>query len=159
MAIDDGTMVGTVAGQYRQNRPSMGNAWIGVELPQLGAGASTLSMHWRIWMRTGSHIFAFHRSIGETEDPFGTDVIANVGERYDRRAPPTVVFNAFVRHRSVPEGDLLGRLPRLGLSLSQPAARRLLLDRRPSGTPPRGGVNLPRVKPGSAIRWALRLGG
>ena len=57
----------------------------------------------------GGHIFAFHRSIGETEDPFGSDALDERWEqRYDRRAPPTVVFNgtAYVIG-SVPEGDSL----------------------------------------------------
>lgn len=57
----------------------------------------------------GGHIFAFHRSIGETEDPFGTDVLdQRWEERYDRRAPPTVVFNGTTYViGSVPEGDSL----------------------------------------------------
>ena len=57
----------------------------------------------------GGHIFAFHRSIGETEDPFGTDALdQRWEERYDRRAPPTVVFNGSTYViGSVPEGDSL----------------------------------------------------
>lgn len=38
--------------------------------------------------------YMFHRSIGETQDPFGTDELDERWEsRYDRRAPPTAVFN------------------------------------------------------------------
>ena len=57
----------------------------------------------------GGHIFAFHRSIGETEDPFGSDALDERWEqRYDRRAPPTVVFNGTTYViGSVPEGDSL----------------------------------------------------
>ena len=57
----------------------------------------------------GGHIFSFHRSIGETEDPFGSDALdERWEERYDRRAPPTVVFNGTTYViGSVPEGDSL----------------------------------------------------
>lgn len=57
----------------------------------------------------GGAIFSFHRSIGETEDPFGTDELdERWEERYDRRAPPTVVFNGTTMViGSVPEGDSL----------------------------------------------------
>lgn len=57
----------------------------------------------------GGTIFAFHRSIGETEDPFGTDALdERWEERYDRRAPPTVVFNGSTYViGSVPEGESL----------------------------------------------------
>tara|TARA_B100001113_G_scaffold316346_1_gene283079 strand:- start:2594 stop:3514 length:921 start_codon:yes stop_codon:yes gene_type:complete len=57
----------------------------------------------------GGQIFAFHRSIGETEDPFGTETLdQRWEERYDRRAPPTVVFNGTTYViGSVPAGDSL----------------------------------------------------
>jgi len=57
----------------------------------------------------GGSIFSFHRSIGETEDPFGTDALDERWEqRYDRRAPPTVVFNGTTMViGSVAEGDSL----------------------------------------------------
>ena len=38
--------------------------------------------------------YNFHRSIGETQDPFGTDVLDLRWEsRYGQRIPPTVIFN------------------------------------------------------------------
>lgn len=55
------------------------------------------------------HVFSFHRSIGEAEDPFGTQVLdERWEERYSRRAPPTVVFNGSTMVvGSVPEGASL----------------------------------------------------
>ncbi len=55
------------------------------------------------------HVFAFHRSIGEVEDPFGTQELdERWEERYNRRAPPTVVFNGTTMViGSVPEGESL----------------------------------------------------
>ena len=38
--------------------------------------------------------YNFHRSIGETQDPFGTDVLDQRWDaRYGQRVPPTVIFN------------------------------------------------------------------
>lgn len=40
------------------------------------------------------NIYAFHRSIGETEDPFGSESLdKRWEERYDERLPPTVVMH------------------------------------------------------------------
>ena len=57
----------------------------------------------------GGHIFAFHRSIGEPEDPFGTDALDERWEdRYESRQAPTVVFNGTTLVRgSVPTGASL----------------------------------------------------
>jgi thiol-disulfide isomerase/thioredoxin len=55
------------------------------------------------------HVFSFHRSIGEVEDPFGTQELdERWEERYSRRAPPTVVFNGSTMViGSIPEGESL----------------------------------------------------
>ena len=53
--------------------------------------------------------YMFHRSIGETQDPFGTDELDERWEsRYDRRAPPTAVFNGTeMKIGSVADGESL----------------------------------------------------
>jgi len=53
--------------------------------------------------------YNFHRSIGETQDPFGTDVLDLRWEsRYDQRIPPTVIFNGSQKQvGSVSNGDTL----------------------------------------------------
>jgi len=53
--------------------------------------------------------YQFHRSIGETQDPFGTEVLdERWEERYGLRQPPTVVFNGTLKKvGSVPEFDSL----------------------------------------------------
>ena len=53
--------------------------------------------------------YMFHRSIGETQDPFGTDELDERWEsRYDRRAPPTAVFNGTeMKIGSVADGENL----------------------------------------------------
>lgn len=53
--------------------------------------------------------YNFHRSIGETQDPFGTDVLDLRWEsRYGQRAPPTVIFNGSQKQvGSVSNGDTL----------------------------------------------------
>ena len=66
-------------------------------------------MHWRTSLRNSGHIFAFHRSIGEPEDPFGTDALdERCEDRYESRQAPTVVFNGTTLVRgSVPTGASL----------------------------------------------------
>jgi len=53
--------------------------------------------------------YNFHRSIGETQDPFGTDVLDLRWEsRYGQRVPPTVIFNGSQKQvGSVSNGDTL----------------------------------------------------
>ena len=53
--------------------------------------------------------YHFHRAIGETEDPFGSIILdERWEERYDKRIPPTVVFNGSLKKvGSVPEGNSL----------------------------------------------------
>ena len=53
--------------------------------------------------------YNFHRSIGETQDPFGTDVLDLRWEsRYEQRAPPTVIFNGSQKQvGSTSNGDTL----------------------------------------------------
>ena len=53
--------------------------------------------------------YNFHRSIGETQDPFGTDVLDLRWEsRYGARIPPTVIFNGSQKQiGSVSNGDTL----------------------------------------------------
>ena len=69
--------------------------------------------------------YNFHRSIGETQDPFGTDVLDHRWEsRYGQRAPPTVIFNGSQKQvGSVSNGDTLqddyAALAQLDLSLGQ----------------------------------------
>ena len=55
------------------------------------------------------NLYNFHRSIGETQDPFGTDVLDHRWEsRYGQRAPPTVIFNGSQKQvGSVSNGDTL----------------------------------------------------
>ena len=71
--------------------------------------ASTLSMHWRIWSLSVEATFS--RSIAPSVRPRipGSDALDERWEqRYDRRAPPTVVFNGTTYViGSVPEGDSL----------------------------------------------------
>ncbi len=69
--------------------------------------------------------YNFHRSIGETQDPFGTDVLDLRWEsRYGQRVPPTVVFNGSQKQvGSVSNGDTLQddftALAQLDLGLGQ----------------------------------------
>jgi len=69
--------------------------------------------------------YNFHRSIGETQDPFGTDALDHRWEsRYGQRAPPTVIFNGSQKQvGSVSNGDTLQddytALAQLDLSLGQ----------------------------------------
>ena len=69
--------------------------------------------------------YNFHRSIGETQDPFGTDVLDLRWEsRYDQRIPPTVIFNGSQKQiGSVSNGDTLQddftALAQLDLGLGQ----------------------------------------
>lgn len=53
--------------------------------------------------------YHFHRFIGESEDPFGSQEGDDRWiERYDQRLPPTVVFNGTIRQvGSVPSGESL----------------------------------------------------
>ena len=53
--------------------------------------------------------YNFHRSIGETQDPYGTDVLDLRWEsRYGQRVPPTVIFNGSQKQvGSVSNGDTL----------------------------------------------------
>ncbi|MDA0648889.1 MAG: hypothetical protein O3B00_05590 [archaeon] len=53
--------------------------------------------------------YNFHRSIGETQDPFGTDVLDLRWEsRYGQRIPPTVIFNGSQKQvGSVSNGETL----------------------------------------------------
>ena len=53
--------------------------------------------------------YHFHRFIGESEDPFGSQEGDDRWiERYDQRQPPTVVFNGTIKQvGSVPSGDSL----------------------------------------------------
>jgi thiol-disulfide isomerase/thioredoxin len=53
--------------------------------------------------------YNFHRSIGETQDPFGTDVLDQRWDaRYGQRVPPTVIFNGSQKQvGSVSNGDSL----------------------------------------------------
>ncbi len=53
--------------------------------------------------------YNFHRSIGETQDPFGTDVLDLRWEsRYGQRVPPTVIFNGSQKQvGSISNGDTL----------------------------------------------------
>ena len=69
--------------------------------------------------------YNFHRSIGETQDPFGTDVMDLRWEsRYGQRIPPTVIFNGSQKQvGSVSNGDTLQddftALAQLDLGLGQ----------------------------------------
>ena len=69
--------------------------------------------------------YNFHRSIGETQDPFGTDVLDQRWEsRYGQRVPPTVIFNGSHKQvGSVSNGETLQddytALAQLDLSLGQ----------------------------------------
>ena len=69
--------------------------------------------------------YNFHRSIGETQDPFGTDVLDLRWEsRYDQRIPPTVIFNGSQKQvGSVSNGETLQddftTLAQLDLGLGQ----------------------------------------
>ena len=69
--------------------------------------------------------YNFHRSIGETQDPFGTDVLDLRWEsRYGQRTPPTVIFNGSQKQvGSVSNGDTLQddftALAQLDLGLGQ----------------------------------------
>jgi thiol-disulfide isomerase/thioredoxin len=53
--------------------------------------------------------YNFHRSIGETQDPFGTDILDQRWDaRYGQRVPPTVIFNGSQKQvGSVSNGDSL----------------------------------------------------
>jgi len=53
--------------------------------------------------------YNFHRSIGETQDPFGTDVLDLRWEsRYEQRIPPTVIFNGSQKQvGGISNGDTL----------------------------------------------------
>lgn len=53
--------------------------------------------------------YNFHRSIGETQDPFGTDILDQRWDaRYGQRLPPTVIFNGSQKQvGSVANGDSL----------------------------------------------------
>ena len=69
--------------------------------------------------------YNFHRSIGESQDPFGTDVLDLRWEsRYGQRIPPTVIFNGSQKQvGSVSNGDSLQddftALAQLDLGLGQ----------------------------------------
>ena len=69
--------------------------------------------------------YNFHRSIGETQDPFGTDIFDQRWDaRYGQRLPPTVIFNGSQKQvGSVANGDSLQddytALAQLDLSLGQ----------------------------------------
>jgi len=69
--------------------------------------------------------YNFHRSIGETQDPYGTDVLDQRWEaRYGQRVPPTVIFNGSQKQvGSVSNGDSLqedySALAQFDLSLGQ----------------------------------------
>ena len=69
--------------------------------------------------------YNFHRSIGETQDPYGTDILDQRWEaRYGQRVPPTVIFNGSQKQvGSVSNGDSLQddytALAQLDLSLGQ----------------------------------------
>ena len=69
--------------------------------------------------------YNFHRSIGETQDPFGTDILDQRWDaRYGQRVPPTVIFNGSQKQvGSVSNGDSLQddytALAQLDLSLGQ----------------------------------------
>jgi thiol-disulfide isomerase/thioredoxin len=69
--------------------------------------------------------YNFHRSIGETQDPFGTDVLDLRWEsRYGQRIPPTVIFNGSQKQvGSVSNGETLQddftTLAQLDLGLGQ----------------------------------------
>ena len=69
--------------------------------------------------------YNFHRSIGETQDPFGTDVLdLRWEERYGQRVPPTVIFNGSQKQvGSVSNGETLQddftALAQLDLGLGQ----------------------------------------
>jgi thiol-disulfide isomerase/thioredoxin len=69
--------------------------------------------------------YNFHRSIGETQDPFGTDVLDQRWDsRYGQRVPPTVIFNGSQKQvGSVSNGDTLQEdytaLAQLDLALGQ----------------------------------------
>jgi thiol-disulfide isomerase/thioredoxin len=69
--------------------------------------------------------YNFHRSIGETQDPFGTDILDQRWDaRYGQRVPPTVIFNGSQKQvGSVSNGDSLQEdytaLAQLDLSLGQ----------------------------------------
>lgn len=69
--------------------------------------------------------YNFHRSIGETQDPYGTDILDHRWEaRYGQRVPPTVIFNGSQKQvGSVSNGDSLQddytALAQLDLSLGQ----------------------------------------
>ena len=69
--------------------------------------------------------YNFHRSIGETQDPFGTDALDHRWEsRYGQRVPPTVIFNGSHKQvGSVSNGETLQddytALAQLDLSLGQ----------------------------------------
>jgi len=69
--------------------------------------------------------YNFHRSIGETQDPYGTDILDQRWEaRYGQRVPPTVIFNGSQKQvGSVSNGDSLqedySALAQFDLSLGQ----------------------------------------
>ena len=113
VAVDDGAVFGAMEGPLPATQARL--LWMTLIrcwriTPRRGARtALTLSMLEDLVAERGGHIFAFHRSIGETEDPFGTDALdQRWEERYDRHAPPTVVFNGSTYViGSVPEGDSL----------------------------------------------------
>jgi len=69
--------------------------------------------------------YNFHRSIGETQDPFGTDVLDQRWDsRYGQRVPPTVIFNGSQKQvGSVSNGDTLQEdftaLAQIDLSLGE----------------------------------------
>lgn len=69
--------------------------------------------------------YNFHRSIGETQDPYGTDILDHRWDaRYGQRVPPTVIFNGSQKQvGSVSNGDSLQddytALAQLDLSLGQ----------------------------------------
>ena len=69
--------------------------------------------------------YNFHRSIGETQDPFGTDVLDQRWDsRYGQRVPPTVIFNGSQKQvGSVSNGDTLQEdytaLAQIDLALGQ----------------------------------------
>ena len=69
--------------------------------------------------------YNFHRSIGETQDPFGTDILDQRWDlRYGQRVPPTVIFNGSQKQvGSVSNGDTLQEdytaLAQIDLALGQ----------------------------------------